>query len=495
MLSLNSSHSRLERTMSRATNYDEWKEAALAWDQATGMDKWKIEPTSTKYDHANIQFRLDELRKLRANHDDVGLLFALNEGIHGNLGGMGNSALFEKAKFGTKKLITDYVDEVVDALLHINSLPESDELNHADKVDFFHRARLCFGRSALMFSGAGSLGHFHHGVGKALIEHDLLPDVISGSSAGSVFAALLGTHTTDELKEIFESELFQSETDESPDQKPWGLVRPQVDPDQLRLMLEKFIPDMTFQEAYEKTGRSISVTIAPYEEHQTSRLMNAVTSPNVYIRSAVTASCAVPGVFPPVMLIAKNVYGEAQPYLPSRRWVDGAVTDDLPAKRLSRLYAVNHYIVSQANPLSLAMLTTEKLIPLPSSTKSIMRHATREMLKSSEEFSRRYLRQIPSAGQAMSMFYSVMAQDYTGDINIVPNFNFVDPQKLLAQLSAEEIQELVDEGERSTWPQIERIRIATKIGRTLDHLLDHHTDHNIKKFYKKRTRSTKQGTK
>jgi len=85
-----------------------------------------------------------------------------------------------------------------------------------------------------------------------------------------------------------------------------------------------------------------------------------------------------------------------------------------------------------------------------------------------------------------------MAQDYTGDINIAPSFNFVDPQKLLAQLSAKEIEELVSEGERSTWPQIERIRISTKIGRTLDNILDNHTNHNIKKFYKKRTRSTKQ---
>ena len=299
-------------------SYEEWKTLAIAHDEATGMDKWKREPTSSSYDYANIQSRVDELRKLRANHDDTGLLFALNEGIHGNIGGIGNNALYEKAKIGTKKLITDYVDEVVDALHHIDSLPESDELNHEDKIDFFHRARLCFGRSALMMSGAGSLGHFHHGVGKVLIEQDLLPDVISGSSAGSIFASLLGTHTKEELLELFDSDLFEPMLAEEPQKQPWGVVRQQVDPDQLRVMLERFIPNMTFQEAYEKTGRSISVTIAPHEEHQSSRLMNAVTSPNVYIRSAVMASCAVPGVFPPVMLMAKNVYGEPQPYLPNR---------------------------------------------------------------------------------------------------------------------------------------------------------------------------------
>jgi len=199
------------------------------------------------------------------------------------------------------------------------------------------------------------------------------------------------------------------------------------------------------------------------------------------------ASCAVPGVFPPVMLMAKNVYGEPQPYLPNRRWVDGAITDDLPAKRLARLYGVNHYIVSQANPLALAMMN-ESLPLLPEPIKNILKYSTNEWLRVSEQMSRRYLRQVPDVGQAMSMFYSVMAQDYTGDVNIVPSFNFVDPQKLLAQLSPKEVADLVREGERATWPKLEQIRISSKIGRTLEHILDHHADHSIKRFYKKRRR-------
>lgn len=251
-------------------------------------------------------------------------------------------------------------------------------------------------------------------------------------------------------------------------------------------MLEAAIPDMTFQEAYEKTGRKISVTIAPLEEHQSSRLMNAITSPNVFIRSAVQASCAVPGIFPPVMLMAKNVYGETQPYLPGRRWVDGAVTDDLPAKRLARLYAVNHYIVSQANPLTLAMDGVENNIWLPQPMRNIMKFSTHEWLKTSEQFSRRYLRAVPDVGKAMSMFYSAIAQEYKGDINIAPSFNFFDPRKLLAQLPDEDIEMLVREGERSTWARLEQIRISSKIGQTLDHILDQHAEHDVTTTYKKR---------
>ncbi len=478
--------SRLERRMRKANSYQEWAEAAREHDVVSGRDKWKTVEESKSYDYGNIRDRINTIRELKANKDDVGLLFSLNEGIHGNQGGMGKSTLYERAKFGTKALIEDYIDEIVEALIHISNVPDSKEITGEDKLDFFERASLCFGRSALMLSGAGSLGHFHRGVIKTLLEHKLLPNVISGSSAGSVFAAVVGTHTDEELYKLLnENQLIDPLQDEI-DQRPRTFIRQQIDSASLRMTLESAIPDITFQEAYEKTGRRISITIAPHEEHQTSRLMNAVTSPNVYVRTAVMASCAVPGIFPPVMLMAKNVYGEAQPYLSNRRWVDGAVTDDLPAKRLARLYDVNHYIVSQANPLALAMMTGEQFIPIPETAKNLIRLSSHELLKSGEKFSRRYLRQIPEVGKAMSMFYSVVAQDYKGDVNIIPNFNFIDPQKLLGQLTSKEIDELVLEGERSTWPRLEQIRICSKIGRTLEAILDHHRDHNVKRFYKKR---------
>jgi len=472
---------RLEKGMLDADSYKQWKALALEHDYTSGRETWKRAEKSNSYDYANIRSRLNMLQDLRLREDFSGLLFALNEGIHGNQGGMGRAKLYEKSKFGTKHLIEEYVDELVEALKLINNVPEN-VISWNDKYDFFHRASLCFGHTALMLSGAGSLGHFHGGVIKTLLDHNLLPDVISGSSAGSVFAAIVGTHTDEELKKMFKKgSLMPLQPETSADSEPV-----QIDAAHLRLMLESTIPDLTFQEAYEKTGRKISVTIAPLEEHQTSRLMNAVTSPNVFIRSAVQASCAVPGVFPPVMLMAKNVYGETQPYLPARRWVDGAVTDDLPAKRLARLYAVNHYIVSQANPLVLAMSAAESSPFLPEPMKNILRYSTHEWLKSGEKFSRRYLRAVPEVGKAMSMFYSVVAQDYKGDINIAPSFSYYDPRKLLAQLSEEEVDHLTREGERSTWAKLEQIRISSKIGQTLDDILDEHGAHDVQTTYKKR---------
>jgi predicted acylesterase/phospholipase RssA len=488
MLSITSSFSltRLERKMRHADNYADWKSAALEHDAKSGFEAWKSKEESKSYDYVNIRTRIDALKEYRRQEDDIGLLFALNEGIHGNQGGMGKSILYEKAKLGTKHLIEEYVDEIVSALDYISTIPESSEITKEDKLDFFERASHCFGRSALMLSGAGSLGHFHRGVIKTLFEHKVLPTVISGSSAGAISAAILGTYSDDELPCVLQGNKVLDPLQVEIDNRPKSLIRRQSDSASLKIMLDAIIPDMTFQEAYEKTGRMISITIAPAEEHQTSRLMNAITSPNVYVRTAVMASCAVPGVYPPVMLMAKNVYGEAQPHLPERRWVDGAVTDDLPAKRLARLYGVNHYIVSQANPLALAIIKGEQYMPVSEGAKKVLRLSTHEILKSGEKFSRRFLRKIPDVGKTMSMFYSVMAQDYKGDVNIVPHFNFVDPQKLLGQLTSAEIDELVVEGERSTWPQLEQIKICSKIGHKLDEILDHHLEHNIQRFYKTR---------
>jgi len=70
------------------------------------------------------------------------------------------------------------------------------------------------------------------------------------------------------------------------------------------------------------------------------------------------------------------------------------------------------------------------------------------------------------------MWYNVITQDYTADINIIPRQRLWNPSKLLAILSEEDTRALVEEGERATWPRIEMIRNCTRISRTLDAILD-----------------------
>jgi TAG lipase/steryl ester hydrolase/phospholipase A2/LPA acyltransferase len=463
----------LQRQMDRAENYAEWLDAAQEHDEVSGQRRWREVDQTPLYDYNSIRRRLDRLRSLRARHDDVGLLFTLNEGIHGNMGGMGNSKLHQEAMAGTKTLIEDYVDEIVHALNHLAEL-DDEQISLREKLDFFYRANHCYGRSALMLSGGGVLGFYHLGVVKSLLDAGLLPRVISGSSAGSMVAGVLGTHTDAELQKFYDPKQvhFEAETEATVLDRMFFGKNPSIDVHDLQSIIERLVPDMTFQEAYEKTGRQISISVAPAEPQQTSRLLNAIASPNVYIRSAVMASCAVPGVFPPVILSAKNVHGDPQPYLPSRRWVDGSISDDLPAKRLGRLYSTNHSIVSMVNPIALPFLQSGKRSrPLLTGMGRVGIELARGALNLYRSQVQKYS-EYPRLNMLVNGFHSLLDQDYRGDINIVPGFNWYNPVKILSHLSEEELMALMREGERSAWPQIAAIDTCTKISRTLDNILE-----------------------
>ena len=197
----------LTRKLAEAESYEEWSDYAIRYDQKKGMDKWKSQSKSDLYDYEAIRNRLETLKALREANNNPALLFTLNEGIHGNLGGMGRSSLYQRAKFGTKDLIVEYTNEVAAALEHL-AKPRAKGITMPEKLDFFHRANLCYGQSALMLSGAGTYLFFHVGVIKALWEQDLIPDVLSGASGGAIVAAVVGTRKQEDLAEIFDPEMI-----------------------------------------------------------------------------------------------------------------------------------------------------------------------------------------------------------------------------------------------------------------------------------------------
>jgi TAG lipase / steryl ester hydrolase / phospholipase A2 / LPA acyltransferase len=240
----------------------------------------------------------------------------------------------------------------------------------------------------------------------------------------------------------------------------------------VRARLADLIPDITFQQAYEISGRHLNISVAPAEKHQNGRLLNAIASPNVLIREAVLASCAVPGVFPPVMLWARDDRGKRVPYQPDRRWVDGSVTHDVPTKRLERLYGVNHHIVSQANPLALPLATDMRKQKGPLEA---IQHASlmtfKAWLNANMVVFQKPLEMIPPINSLANLTLSLINQEYSGDINIVRPPKFWSPSKILSDLSKPEIEDLVDIGRRTAWPKIEMVRTQTAISRALEAIL------------------------
>lgn len=455
----------LDKSLQQAGSYAEWKEIAQEHDRLSGADAWKHIDRSAFYDYELIRNRLAQLRQARERGDVAALVFHLHEGLHGNLGNISNPNLYQHARFGTKTLISRYLDEVVTSL---NYLCDTDlaaqGFDLRKKQEFFQNVGQAFGQSCLMLSGGAALGLFHIGVAKALWQEGLLPQVISGSSAGSIIAGVIGSCRDDDLEERLRPENIYLEAFKY---IGWtGLLKgtPVLDGDQLEACLEENIPDMTFEEAYRATGREINITVSPYDRHQQARLLNWRTSPNVLIRKASLASCAIPGIYPPVTLWAKNIDGEKVPYIPSRKWVDGSIKDDLPIRRLSRLYGVNHSIVSQTNPHVVPFLARKGGgRPLP----ALANLALRNITMNTQFLLHLAQRQVMSndVGLVLDKAESILRQKYIGDINLIPPRRPMNVLRVLTNASVKDVSNYIELGEHSTWPKVEMIRNTTRISR------------------------------
>jgi predicted acylesterase/phospholipase RssA len=318
-----------------------------------------------------------------------------------------------------------------------------------------------------MLSGGAGLGFFHCGVIKSLVEHDLLPKVISGASAGAIIAALVGTRNNQELLEVMQPQSIQQKF------KHWRLWQgfgkdSLLDSSNLENALIELFDLTTFEEAYKKTGRHLTITVSPADLHQHSRLLNAKTSPNAVITQAVRASTAIPILFKPVQLKAKNRAGDIVTYIPNRRFADGSIMADLPFDRLARLYGVNHSIVSQTNLIAVPFLARDKrdttgLIGLT------WRYATK-IAKVNSIYAFDLLENLIShraARLAIHKVRSVIDQQYVGDINILPSATFANLKHIASNPNLKSIQELIHHGERATWPQLDLIKRNTKISKTL----------------------------
>jgi predicted acylesterase/phospholipase RssA len=463
-------YKKYELALAEAKTYEEWLTAALVLDHLDGHEKWREENQSEEYDYKLLASRIRLLRRLRRQKDFDQIIFRLREELHGNLGNMANPALYQKARGGTKKLINAYIDEVCGAL---NLLCDSDyrAMSPMRKRVFLKRAARSFGRSALLLSGGASLGLFHMGVIKELEEQGILPRVVTGSSAGSIVAGILATHTDLEMEELYERNEWRFD---------WvRLFRPNdimkergmLDQKVLQRCIDQNIPDMTFLEAYKHTNRILNISVSPADSHQFPRLLNYLTAPNVLVRRAALASAAIPGIFPPVQLRAKNFDGKSVAYMPQNRWIDGSLHEDIPKDKVNRLHNINHYIVSQTNPHVVPFLNEEMeetgLLPF---IQDVVIKAPMVQIEHLLELVQQHF-DFPGLGSVIKKAHAVARQTYSGDITIYPDRNLFSLVRLFNNLGPDEMEAMMLEGRRATWPKIERIRNTTQISRTFDNCL------------------------
>mmetsp|Transcript_10679 Transcript_10679/g.16001 ORF Transcript_10679/g.16001 Transcript_10679/m.16001 type:complete len:432 (-) Transcript_10679:211-1506(-) len=398
-------------------------------------------------------------------------MLSLRSGLLRNLGGIGNIRLHTRTRTGTKYLIEEYIDEVCQQLTYICN---HRSLSMQEKFDFFFETRQSFGRSALLLSGGASLGMYHMGVVRALFERGLLPRIISGASAGALIAALVGCLRPEEMKVIWEPGSLRLDAF---DRRKGGIdsIRRRLhrlltdgvlmDINLLNEVIVDNIGDITFKEAYHRTGRIINITVGSTGGFEKPRILNYLTAPNVLIASAASASCALKYLYKPVSLMAKDYDGKIHPYHPSgMKWSDGSVENDLPMRRLSELFNVNHFIVSQTNPHVVPFLSSKldqhnDISPFQMLLSRLKTVITNEMWFR--------LKQMATLFPSFE-FSPVVHQNYIGDITIVPRLSAMDYFNVVTNPSIKSFQRSVLYGQRFTWPKISYIQNHIQIEQLLD---------------------------
>ena len=451
--------------MEHATTYETWLSAAREHDALSGADAWCREHESPYYDASSVRASIEALRSARERGDGLVLAELLTEDLHRHLNDFWAPELHDRALTGTKHLIERYLDE---SAASMRWLVRNDVvgLTREQKRKRFEMAYEAFGRSALLLSGGGTWGFHHLGVVKALFEHRLLPHIISGASTGAMVAAGICARSDDELTAMYADTdtirldgLVPSGWRESLRTGAW------LDPEKLYEVLRHNCGDYTFAEAHARSGRTLNISVSPTRHRQKPRLLTHATSPDVLIARAAVASSALPGLFPPVTLHKRTRDGSIVDYLPGETWVDGSLGGDLPKQRLSRLHNVNHFIVSQTNPLVLPFVQHNGRRGVRATLAGLTGATVRAQGGLVADLARRA--RVPGVvGQVVDQAYALVKQDYRGDIDIHPRFHWASYKKVAGNPTREELARFILEGERAVWPRVAKIRNQTRLGRT-----------------------------
>ncbi|KAJ5579864.1 uncharacterized protein N7459_005849 [Penicillium hispanicum] len=465
----------LHLKIKNAVSYEEWSSCASELDVLEDNNAWKRTFECDEYHPQLVQERLRQLEEARISCDVSRMLFLVRTALSRDLGKISNASLYRHSHIGTKDLIDRYITtalETITTLVNLSVHNRCDGLEMKYILDQLLAARQAFGRSALLFSGGATFGMNHIGVLKALYEAKLIPRIISGASAGSIVCAVFCTRTDDELPALLETyahgnfNVFNEDgQSENIFQKIARFLKygSFMDISHLANTMRNWLGDMTFQEAYNRTRRILNICVSSAGIYELPRLLNYISAPNVLIWSAV-----------PFTLMAKDpLTGQPMPWNDlHRQYIDGSVDGDLPMTRLSEMFNVNHFIVSQVNPHVAPFLPKEDgpraegeqgLSLVPRWVSTITHLAKDEVLHRMT-----ILSELGVFPNSMTKFASIMNQKYSGDINIYPELISSNFPRILENPTTEFMLQACLSGERATWPRLSRIRNHCAIELALD---------------------------
>eukprot|EP01103_Thecamoeba_quadrilineata_P004279 TRINITY_DN1398_c0_g1_i1.p1 TRINITY_DN1398_c0_g1~~TRINITY_DN1398_c0_g1_i1.p1 ORF type:complete len:546 (+),score=96.06 TRINITY_DN1398_c0_g1_i1:425-2062(+) len=465
-------------------SFSEWADVAAKLDVAEGKDIWRQNAASPIYDHVTLLQCFSSLRQALDHSNCREVEFALTTAFDRRHCGIDNPLLHSHCRIGTKQMIEEYLTETENALefyckhtCGVHPLRE--------KISFLEHSMYNQGKTALCLSGGGALALIHAGVILTLLDHGLLPNILSGTSGGSIIVALIASRTDEELYDLLKPEMV--------DKYPPFL--PPVH-EQIRNFLKKgvlifekdfsatmqsYIGNYTFAEAYQRTGRIVNISVSKSDAAGYPILLNHKNSPHILLWSAVTASCALPGLMNPVPLYAKPPHdseGTAEnrlAYPPGFKFMDGSMMADLPVASLRQLFGVNQFIVSQVNP-HVVPFSKQK-----DNSSTLTRRIEIYLLKNMKHRLSRLceMNLLPLVfGQDIRGIFTQSYSDTTAEMmTIVPDFSLYTSLKFLAQPNQDDIRKYIYLGRIATWPKIPQIYHRMRLEKKLEVAIQKLTKH------------------
>ncbi|CRL19900.1 ARF/SAR superfamily [Penicillium camemberti] len=491
---------RLFHTLANAQSYEEWEEAAFQLDELQSKDLWRQNPVSRHYDYRLILGRLEALMSARESEDILTLVNLLRSGLVRNLGNITSTKLFTHAYAGTKLLIDDYITQVALSIQYVTSVPGApmhpSGFSSQAKLELLHDTRQAFGRTTLLLQGGSAFGLCHLGVVKALHLQGLLPRIITGTATGAMIAALVGIHSEDELLPLldgegidlsaFERRKMVNGGDGSNSDSSWvgtfyrrmrRLLRKGYlfDVGVLEECVRANVGDLTFEEAYARSKRILNITVATMGKNGTPNLLNYLTAPNVLIWSAAVASNASSsGLYSPVTIYCKDETGTIVPWPHTqdavfRPWRHVQYNEgESPLSRISELFNVNHFIVSQARPYLVPFLRSE--LNLLDRRQTGWNNLSRSAMRLIIVELRHRLRQLDYLGVLPAPLSRLLIDETIPgpNLTLVPDLCFWDLRKLFQSPTKDRVSEWALKGERGVWPAISALKVREAVEIELD---------------------------
>lgn len=364
----------------------------------------------------------------------------------------------------------------------LSFLLKTRQLEQEEKRMLFKHVQANYGRTALCLSGGASFAYYHLGVVRALLDADLIPDVITGTSGGALIAGLVATRTNDELKQLLIPALS---TRINACREPmsvwffrWWKTGARFDSVDWAARCSWWSRgSMTFREAYERTGRILNVSCVPADPHSPTILCNYLTSPDCVIWSAVLASAAVPGILNPVVLMMKNRDGSLAPYSFGHKWKDGSLRTDIPIKALNTHFNVNFTIVSQVNPhINLFFFSSRGSVGRPVTHRKgrgwrggYLMSAMEHYLKLDMNKWLKFIRHAELLPRPLGQDWSQLwLQEFSGTITIWPKSTPSDFYHILSDPDPQRLARMLHEGQQSAFPKLKFVGNRLKVERLID---------------------------